>query len=128
MSPSEGENLQKTLKRLSDLKEVEVVDLGGIAAQFRLEETELMHWIFELGQADGLVQTIKEKSGDTESVVSEIPWQGEVLQVNSKVLSIWPTEKVRFLFRGPGGLGVQLVDGGWSLEEWFMGLRWVGGC
>ena len=82
-----------------------------------------MHWIFELGQADGLVQTIKEKFGDTESVVSEILWQGEVLQVNSKVLSMWPTEKVRFLFRGPGGLGVQLVDGGWSLEEWFVGLH-----
>ena len=66
---------------------------------------------------------MKEKSGYTESVVSEIPWQGEVLQVNSKVLSMWPTEKVRFLFRAPGGLSVQLVDGGWSLEEWFVGLH-----
>ena len=40
---------------------------------------------------------------EMESVVSEVPWQGDVLQVHPKV-SLQPTEKeeFRFLFRGPG--------------------------
>ena len=53
LSPSEYENLKKTPQRLNDLKEEEVVDLRRIAAQFHLEETELMHWIFELGRRMG---------------------------------------------------------------------------
>ena len=42
---------------------------------------------------------------ETESVASEVPWKGEVLQVHLQV-SRQPTKKeeVRFLFRGSGGM------------------------
>ena len=58
-------------------------------------------------------------SFENESVASEVPWTEDVLQVHPKV-SLQPTEKeeVCFLFRGPGGLGIQRVHGGASLEEW----------
>ena len=65
---------------------------------------------------------------ETESVVSEVPWKGEVLQVHQKV-SPQPTKKeeVRFLFRGPGcALGMQRVHGGSSLMEWYLGLQGQG--
>ena len=63
-------------------------------------------------------------SFENESVASEVPWKGDVLQVHPQV-SLQPTEKdeVCFLFRGPGGLGIQKVHGGSSLEEWYLGLQ-----
>ena len=47
-----------------------------------------------------------------------------MLQVHLQV-SRQPTEKVEvyFLFRGPGGLGIQRVHGGFSLAEWYLGLQ-----
>ena len=54
-----------------------------------------------------------------------------MLQVHPKV-SLQPAERdeVCFLFRGPGGLGIQKVHGGSSLEEWYLGLqgRGLGVC
>ena len=87
-----------------------------------------MFWIFEVGEEEGLTRAIDEKldrfSFENESVASEVLWKGDVLQVHPKV-SLQPTEKeeVCFLFRGPGGLGIQSVHSRASLEEWCMGLH-----
>ena len=87
-----------------------------------------MFWVFEYGEEEGLMRSIDELHDrlnfDTESVVSEVLWKGEVLQVHQKA-SPQPTKKeeVRFLFRGPGGgLGLQRVHGGSSLMEWYFGF------
>ena len=91
-------------------------------------QSNLMFWIFEFGEEEGLMRAIDEMldrlSFENESVASEVPWKGDVLQVHPKV-SLQPTEKeeVCFLFRGPGGLGIQTVHGGASLEEWYLGLQ-----
>ena len=64
-----------------------------------------MYWIFEFGEEEGLMRAIDEVLDrlnlETESVASEVPWKGDVLQVHLK-LSLQPTEKeeVCFLFRG----------------------------
>ena len=93
-----------------------------------------MYWIFEFGE-EGLMRASDEMldrlSFENESVALEVPWKGDVLQVHPKV-SLQPTERdeVCFLFRGPGGLGIQKVHGGSSLEEWYLGLqgRGLGVC
>ena len=79
-----------------------------------------MFWVFEYGEEEGLMRAIAELHDrlnfETESVASEVPWKGEVLQVHQQV-SPQPTkkEKVRFQFRGSGGgLGMQRVHGGSS--------------
>ena len=90
-----------------------------------------MYWIFEFGEEEVLMRAIDEMldrlNFETESVASEVPWKGEVLQVHLQV-SLLPTEKeeVCFLFRGPGGLGIQKVHGGSSLAEWYLGLQGQG--
>ena len=63
-------------------------------------------------------------SFEKESVASEVPWKGDVLQVHPKD-SLQPTKKkeVCLLFRGSGGLRIQRVQGGASLEEWYLGLH-----
>ena len=82
-----------------------VTDLVGLSRLHGLEESSLMNWVFELGEEEGLMRAIDEKLGtstfEMESVVSEVPWQGDFLQVLPRV-SLQPTEKeeVRFLFRG----------------------------
>ena len=100
-----------------------VTNLAMLARLHDLEESNLMYWIFEFGEEEGLMRAIDEMldrlNFDTESVASEVPWKGDVLQVHQQV-SRQPTEKeeVCFLFRGPGGLGFQKVHGGSSLAEW----------
>ena len=93
-----------------------------------LEESNLMFWIFEFGEEEGLTSAIDEKldrlSFENESVASEVPYKGDVLQVHPEVpLQLTEKEEVCFLFRGPGGLGIQRVHGGASLEEWYLGLH-----
>ena len=89
-----------------------------------------MYWIIEFGE-EGLLRAIDEKldglNFETESGVSEVPWQGDVLQVHPKVSRL-PTEKeeVCFSFRGPGGLGIHKVHGGSSLAEWYLCLQGQG--
>ena len=101
-----------------------VTNLATLARLHGLEEENLMFWVSEYGEEEGLMRAIDELHDwlnfETESVVSEVPWKGEVLQFHQKV-SPQPTKKeeVRFLFRGPGsGLGMQRVHGGSSLMEW----------
>ena len=106
-----------------------VTKLAALARLQGLEEENLMLWIFEFGEEEGLLRAIDELHDrlnfETESVASEVPWKGEVLQVHQKV-SPQPTKKeeVRFLFRGSGSdLGMQRVHGGSSLMEWYLGLQ-----
>ena len=54
-------------------------------------------------------EKLEKLSLETESVVSVVPWQGEVLQVHPKI-SLQAPEFVCF-FDGPGGLGIQWVPG-----------------
>ena len=102
------EEEEKRMNSEGSLTEKEhVTDLVGLAHLHGLEESSPMHWIFECGEEEALVRAIDEKfeklSLETESVVSEVSWQGEVLQVHSKIsLKQAEKEKVRFLFRGPG--------------------------
>ena len=109
-----------------------VTNLAMLARLHGLEESSLMLWVFEHGEEEGLMCAIDELHDrlnfETESVASEVPWKGEVLQVHLQV-SPQPTQKeeVRFLFRGSGGgLGMQRVHGGSSLMEWYLGLQWQG--
>ena len=82
-----------------------------------------MHWIFEFGEEEGLVRVIDEKleklSLETESAVSEVPLQGEVLQVHPEI-SLQPTEKekVRAYFFE------DLVD--WEFSGCMAGCFWIG--
>ena len=106
-----------------------VTNLATLSRLHGLEEENLMFWVFAYGEEEGLMRAINELHDrlnfETESVVSEVPWKGEVLQVHQKV-SPQPTQKeeVRFQFRGSGGgLGMHLVHGGSSLMEWFLGFQ-----
>ena len=109
-----------------------VTNLATLARLHGLEEENLMFWIFAYGEEEGQMRAIDELHDqlnfETESVASEVPWKGEVLQVHQKV-SPQPTKKeeVRFLFRGSGcGLGMQRVHGGSSLMKWYLGLQGQG--
>ena len=114
------------------MPEGHVTNLAMLARLHGLEESNLMYWIFEFGEEEGLMRAIDEMldrlSFESESVAS-VPWKGDVLQVHLKV-SLQPTEKeeVCFLFRGPGGLGIQKVHGGSSLAEpgRFLATVWMG--
>ena len=84
-----------------------VTNLAILARLHGLEESNLMFCAFEYGEEEGLMRAIDELHDrlnfETESVASEVPWKGEVLQVHLQV-SPQPTKKeeVRFLFRGSG--------------------------
>ena len=103
---------EKEEKRLNSKPEKEhVTDLVGLSRLHGLEESSLMHWIFEFGEEEGLVRAIDEKleklSLETESVESEVPLQEEVLQVHPKI-SFQPM-RVGVLWSGRGWRGY-----GWS--------------
>ena len=98
-----------------------VTNLAMLARLHGLEEDNL-------GEEEGLMRAIDELHDrlnfETESVVSEVPWKGDVLQVH-----LQPTKKeeVRFLFRvSGGGLGMQRVQSGSSLTEWYLRLQGQG--
>ena len=76
------------------------------------DQTELMYFVFEFGTRKG-VQFCKEYYEMKNSARQEV----------QQAVCPEPTKeaKVRFLFRGSGRLGVQVFDGGWTLEEWFVG-------
>ena len=78
-----------------------VTDLVGLSRLHGPEESSLLCWIFEFGEEEGLMRAIDEKldrlNFETESVVSEVPWQGDVLQVHPKVSRL-PTEKAEVCF------------------------------
>ena len=126
----EDEEKEKVVPKVNSKPETEhVTNLAMLARLHRLEESNLMYWIFEFGEEEGLMRAIDELRDrfnfETESVASEVPWKGEVLQVHLQV-SRQPTKKeeVCFLFRGSGGgLGMQRVHGGSSLTEWYLGLQ-----
>ena len=85
----------------------EVFDLVGVA---EAAGTELMFFVFEYRVEKG-VQFCRE--------YYEMKNNRQVRQA----VCPEPTKeaKVRFLFRESGRLGVQVVDGGFTLEEWFAG-------
>ena len=91
--------------------EEEVFDLVGVAEAEGWDQTELMFFVFEYGAEKG-VQLCREYYEMKNS-------RQEVRQ------AVYPEPtkeaKVRFLFRESGRLGVQVVDGGLTLEEWFAG-------
>ena len=91
--------------------EEEVFDLVGVAEAEGWDQTELMFFVFEYGAEKG-VQFCREYYEKKNS-------RQEVRQA----VCPEPTKeaKVRFLFRESGRLGVQVVDGGLTLEEWFAG-------
>ena len=95
-------------------EEEEVFDLVGVAEAEGWDQTELMFFVFEYGTEKG-VQFCREyyemKNSQQEVRLAVCPE---------------PTKeaKVRFLFRESGRLGVQVVDGGLTLEEWLAG--WEG--
>ena len=105
-----------------------VSNLATLAHLHGLEESNLTPWIPELGEEEGLMRAIDEMldrlSFENESVASEVPQKGDVLQVHPKV-SLQPTvkEEVCFLLRGPGGLRIQKVHGGAALGEWYVDLQ-----
>ena len=94
-------------------EEEEVFDLVGVAEAEGWDQTELMFFVFEYGTEKG-VQFCREYYEMKNS-------RQEVRQA----VCPEPTKeaKVRFLFRESGRLGVQVVDGGLTLEEWFAGLE-----
>ena len=90
--------------------EEEVFDLVGVAEAEGWDQTELMFFVFEYGEEKG-VQFCRE--------YYEMKNTRQVRQAGGPE----PTKeaKVRFLFRESGRLGVQEVDGGLTLDEWFVG-------
>ena len=102
-------------------EDLPVFDLVGVAAAEGWDQTELMFFVFEYGVEDGV-------SFCREYYEMKSRSQQEVRQV----VCSEPTKEamVQFLFRGTGGLGVQEVQGGWTLEAWFSGLegRGPGAC
>ena len=129
----EDDEKEKEVPKVNSKPETEhVINLAMLARLHGLEEGNLMFWVFEYGEEEGLMCAIDELHDrlnfETKSVASEVPWKGEVLQVHLQV-SPQPTKKeeVRFLFRGSGGgLGMQRVHGGSSLTEWYLGLQGQG--
>ena len=78
-----------------------VTSLAMLARLHGLEESNLMFWVFEYGEEEGLMRAIDELHDrlyfETESVASEVLWKGEVLQVYLQV-SPQPTKKEEFLY------------------------------
>ena len=68
-----------------------VTNTAMLARLHGLEESNLMFWIFEFGEEEGLMRAIDEMldrlSFENESVASEVPWKGDVLQVHSQGFS-----------------------------------------
>ena len=133
---NEEEGVTEVIEKVSQnseghVPEGHVTNLAVLVRLHGLEESNLMYWIFEFGEEEGLMRVIDvmldRLSFETECVASEVPWKGDVLHVHLKV-SLQPTEKeeVCLLFRGPGGLGIQKVHGGSSLAEWYLGLQGQG--
>ena len=77
-------------------EEEEVFDLVGVAEAEGWDQTELMFFVFEYENSRQEVRQVVCPESTKEA-------------------------KVRFLFRESGRLGVQVVDGGLTLEEWFAG-------
>ena len=102
-------------------EDLPVFDLVGVAAAEGWDQTELMFFVFEYGVEDGVSFCREYSEMKSRS-------QQEVRQM----VCSEPTKEamVQFLFRGTGGLGVQEVQGGWTLEAWFSGLegRGPGAC
>ena len=88
-----------------------VFDLVGVAEAERWDQTELMFFVFEYGVENGV------------SFCREYYDMKKSRQEFRQAVYPEPTKEtmVQFLFRGPGGLGVQEVDGGQTLEGWFAG-------
>ena len=78
-----------------------VTNLAMLARLDGLEEGNLMYWVSEFGEEEGLMRAIDELLNrlnfETERDASEVLWKGEVLQVHLQV-SRQPTKKeeVRF--------------------------------
>ena len=85
-----------------------VFDLVGVAEAEGWDQTQLMFFVFEYGVEIG-VSFCRE--------YYEMKSQQEVRQA----VCPEPTKeaKIQFLFRGSGGLRVQEVEGGMTLDEWF---------
>ena len=100
--------MQNWVRKQKD--EEEVFELVGVAESEGWDQTELMFFVFEYGEEKG-VQFCRE--------YYEMKNSRQVRQA----VGPEPTKeaKVRFLFRGSGKLGVQEVDGGVTLDEWFAG-------
>ena len=88
-----------------------VFDLVGVAEAEGWDQTELMFFVFEYGVENGV------------SFCREYYEMKKSRQEVRQAVCPEPTKEamIQFLFRGPGGLGVQEVDGGQTLEEWFAG-------
>ena len=94
-----------------------VFDLVGVAEAEGWDQTELMFFfVFEYGVENG-VSFCRE--------YYEMKSRQEVRQA----VCLEPTKevKIQFLFRGSGGLRVQEVDGGMTLDEWFASQADLGG-
>ena len=85
----------------SKLETEHVTNLATLARLHGLEESNLMFWVFEYGEEEGLMRAIDELHDplnfEPESVASEVPWKGEVLQVHLQV-SPQPSQKEEFYF------------------------------
>ena len=96
-----------------------VTNLALLARLHGLEESNLTHWIFEFWEEEGLMRAIDEMldrlNFETESVASEVPWKGDVLQVDLKV-----TEKEEVCF-----CCEDQVD--WDFKRCMAGLLWQSG-
>ena len=113
-----------------------VANLAMLARLHGLEESNLMYWILEFGE-EGLMRAIEEMHDrlnfETESVASEVPWKGDVLQVYLQVL-VSQQKRKKFAFYFEDQVDCQKVHGGSSLAEWCLGLqgqglgRGVDGC
>ena len=128
----ENEEKEKVVHKVNSKPETEhVTNLAMQARLHGLEESNLMYWIFEFGEEEGLHACDRRITGSTlrlRVLRRRSPWKGEVLQVHLQV-SRQPTKKeeVRFLFQGSvGGLGMQRVHSGSSLAEWYLGLQGQG--
>ena len=90
----EGVNSKNSVEKVP---EYPVTNLAVLARLHALEELNLMFWILEFGEEEGLTRATDEKLDrlcfENESVASEVPWKGDVLQVHPKV-SLLPTENV----------------------------------
>ena len=87
--------IEKVLQKSEGkVPEGHVTNLAMLARLHGLEESNLMCWIFEFWEEEGLMRAIDEMfdrlSFENESVASEVPWKGDVLQVHPKV-SLQPT-------------------------------------
>ena len=118
------------------MPEGHVTNLAMLAGLHGLEESNLMYWIFEFGEEEGLIRAIDEMLGrlsfETECVASEVPWKGDVLQVHLQVSRL-PTEneEVCFLMSRTRWIGNsksawRIFFGG--MVSWFARARLGGKC